>query len=445
MNTLITNLKNERESVKASLAAIVEKAGVETRDLTDTEEKNVEDLTKRLDEIDARLEQLVEIEVRNAKAADLMSQLPNSTPQGGARVTREQTTYFNGASSPSFFRDLVNARNMNDPAAMERLNRNRREQEVEMRDANTQTSDLSNGFVPPLYLGNDFAELRKYGRPVANYIGSRPLTHKSMSIPRVTQGTSTGFASEEASLSAQGFTSSDITADSKIVGGYVDVTTATLDWANGFTDADIYQDLVKNYNQDVETMVLANNVSNAYGILEVSGTNQVLYDTNPATWATLFPKIAAAKKSIYTSYYGSPDAMVIHPTMFAFLEGLLDGNNRPVFTEHYPSNAPGVVSNNIAEGPVGRAFGLNVIVSNGIPADYLDSATPSDIPVVIGALKECRLWESGVKTARFDDVGSATLQVRFRMHGYVAFTAARHPGAISILYGAGLTSTALGF
>lgn len=443
MNKLIENLKSERESVKASISAITEKAGLETRDLTDIEDKNITDLAKRLDEIDARLNQLVEIELRNAKATEVLNQLPQGNSTGGVKVVNEGHTY-EKRSQNSFFADMVKATKLNDPAAWDRLNRHRHELAVDRRDS-TQTSDLSSGFVPPAYLGDDYAELRKYGRPVANFIGSRPLTNKSMSIPRVTQGTDVDFQTEESAGASTGFTSSDITADSKTLSGYVDVTLQTLDWAQGLDDSDIYMDLVKSYNQKVETFVLQNNVSNAYGILEASGTNYINYDDSSADWANFNLKVAAAKKAVYVNYKGSADAMVVAPTMYAWLEGLLDGNNQPVFAPVNPSNNPGNLSLNIAEGPVGRAFGLPVIVSHGMPSDYLDSATPSDIPVIIGALRECRLWESEVRTARFEDVKSAELMVRFRLHAYVAFTAARHPSGISIIGGTAFTTSALGF
>jgi hypothetical protein len=51
------------------------------------------------------------------------------------------------------------------------------------------------------------------------------------------------------------------------------------------------------------------------------------------------------------------------------------------------------------------------------------------------------LWEEGAPRTRvFEDIGSGTLTVRLRVHGYVALMANRLPTAISLVTGTGLVA-----
>jgi len=432
MDKILETRSNERLQVAAAIQSIADSAA--ENGLSDTDRKALEELSTRLDAIDADIKTFTDLALRNAAAAETLAKVENAKPletrNANVRVISEEMTYRNDASH-SFFRDVANAQD-GDYSAMDRLQRHGLETRA------TTTSTMGSGFVLPDYLTNDKVDVRKYGRPVANAIGSRPVSNASAIWPKVSTGlTVAAQATQNTDLGSSDVTTTTVQADYETIGGYTDVALQVLRFSSGFSDADIYAELVKDYNAKVENFVLNNNASNKYGILRTSGVNSISY-TSAASYANFHAKVAEAKKAIYVNYKGNATHMIVSPTVFAWLEAQVDTTNRPIFSPVGSMNNPGVLDFNNAQGVVGNVCGLNILVSHAVPADHIPSATPNDSPVIVADLSQMRLNEDTAQTARFDDVGSATGTVRFRLVGGVQFTAARLPEAISIISGAGL-------
>jgi hypothetical protein len=91
------------------------------------------------------------------------------------------------------------------------------------------------------------------------------------------------------------------------------------------------------------------------------------------------------------------------------------------------------------EGPIGRFCGLNVYIDGGMPLT-LGGSNNEDRALVMRS-SEIRLYESVPRFEVFPQTYAANLSLLARAYEYMAFTAARYPGAVQVLSGSGFTST----
>jgi len=122
-----------------------------------------------------------------------------------ARVGAEERTYRpddQRSGRPSFFRDLAMGQVFRDPSADARLARHAHENEVDGLAGSQQRAigtGAVSGLVPPEYVTEQFAELARAGRPVANAVQSMPLpdTGMTVNVSRITTGTSAASQATE--------------------------------------------------------------------------------------------------------------------------------------------------------------------------------------------------------------------------------------------------------
>jgi len=69
---LLDQLVAERAEISEAVETVLDRAAEETRDLTETEDKNLGDLTARAKALDARIADLREIQVSHLEAAKLL-------------------------------------------------------------------------------------------------------------------------------------------------------------------------------------------------------------------------------------------------------------------------------------------------------------------------------------------------------------------------------------
>ena len=72
---LLDQLVDERAEIGTSMAAVCDAAAEETRDLSETEEKNLSDLHTRADTLDVRITELRDIQLANAEAAKMRAEV----------------------------------------------------------------------------------------------------------------------------------------------------------------------------------------------------------------------------------------------------------------------------------------------------------------------------------------------------------------------------------
>ena len=148
--------------------ATLTRAADEDRDISDVEDLNVKALALEIEKLDARIQQVAEIETRKQAATELAKRVEVSTPEtrdaGGWKVTSEEPTY-HARGRNSFLVDAMASEFSSDFDAAERIQRYNRELKLEKRDVGTGNFA---GLVVPQYLIDLYANLARAGRPVAN-------------------------------------------------------------------------------------------------------------------------------------------------------------------------------------------------------------------------------------------------------------------------------------
>ena len=189
---LLDSLIEERSQISEAQEGLVNRAADEERDLTETEDASLKDLATRAVELDARIQELRDVQTANLEAAKLRAEVAATDDSetravGNVVVTNEPLTYAEENRSVSFFQDLYNMQYNNDIDASDRIRRHRQEMDIELRDGTTANYA---GLVVPQYLTQLAAELSRAGRPFSDQCTSLPLPDDGMTIniSRVTTG-----------------------------------------------------------------------------------------------------------------------------------------------------------------------------------------------------------------------------------------------------------------
>jgi HK97 family phage major capsid protein len=363
--------------------------------------------------------------------------------QPAPSVKREPLTYRKHGPH-SLFQDMMRAERYNDDQAQERLNRHRREVEVERQvkfDLNS--TDATGGqLVAPLYLQDEFVDLARAGRVVANVLGPRslPPNTDTVIIPRLSTGVAVATQSDGGAVQETDASFDNVTGDVQTIAGMQDVSRQLLDRSVPGVDEVVFADLVKAYAVLLDGQVINSSTANNQGLLQVTGLNSVTYTSATPTVAGLYPKLADAIQQIHSNVFMEPSAVFMHPRRWGWILAALDGQNRPLITPYAPQNAAGAFGGVVSEGLVGSIQGLPIYVDANIPSTL--GASTNEDRIIVVATPETYLYEesTGPFLETFPDVGSGTLTVRFRLHNYWAQINNRRPKAISVISGTGLAA-----
>lgn len=348
---------------------------------------------------------------------------------GGVRVLNEPHTYRPDVPV-SFFRDLYFSQK-GDNQAQARLERHQRE----TRDVTT--ADPGAGvFVPPQYLADMWAELPREARPFAEALPTMPLldTGMNVTVPRITTGTTTAVqAAQNDAASETDIDGTLLTVGVNTIAGQNDVSRQALERTLPGMDFLIFQDLRADYDEQLDTQLLAGTGSSGQhlGIRAVTGTNTVTYTDASPTAAELVPKIYNGIQLVATNRHRRADTIVIHPRRAAWLASNLS-STFPLFQLGVLTQAAG--SQNA--GFVDNFAGLRTVLDANISTEYGASTDEDEIYVVRAA--DLILMEGPLRTAVYEQTLSGTLQIRLQVFAYSAFISGRQPTAITEIAGTGL-------
>jgi HK97 family phage major capsid protein len=355
--------------------------------------------------------------------------------------TKEPLTYRQprDGGTHSFFADL-RAANVGDIDARERLQRHASEMRVEKRDL-TSTAGAGGEFIPPLWLMERWIPLLRSSRAIADSVTrlDLPAGTNAISLPKLSGGAATAIqASENAAIQETDPTTTSVTANVRTIAGMVDMSTQLFEFSNPGMDEIIFRDLARDYATKLDIQVISGtgNTGQLLGMRTVSGTNAVTYTSGSPTAALLFSAIANAVSQV-TGAFGTPDTIAMHPRRWAYLLASSDSTGRPLFNGNF--NAMGTGQNDVSDGAAGSLMGLRVIVDPNLPTN--SGAGTNQDTVLVYDSSQIFLWEEGAPRTRvFEDIGSGTLTVRLRVHGYAAFMPNRLPTMISKIDGTGLVA-----
>ena len=424
-------LIEKRDAHLASAQTIVEAAEAEVRELTTEEDAEIAVALRSATELDDQIAQHKDLEARNAKAAEMRTQAGLTAP---AVVRSEARTYSRDNRSASFLGDAFAAQFNGDYQAKERLARHMNEERIERRDV---TSANFAGLIVPQFLTDLAAPLARAGRPVADIARKHqlPASGLTISISRVTTGSSTAAQSEGAAVSETNMDDTKLDITVQTIAGQQTVSRQALERGTG-VDGLVMNDLILSYHTSLDASVVTS-LTNAV-------TQVVTFTDASPTVGELYPKLLDCVQRIQTNYFGGPNVMIMHPRRLAFILAALDDTKRPLAVPamNGAMNAISVGDGSVVYGNSGYSIaGLpvvtdaNVITTNG--------AGSNEDVIIIGNTQELHLWEEGDGAPmylRFDQPKAAELDVLAVVYGYSAFTAARYPNASALVGGTGLVT-----
>lgn len=378
-----------------------------------------------------RLERIAE--AREAHKPFAIDEEP-APPQERIKLGKEAHTY-RPDTAHSYYRDLLFRKD--DPAAVERLAAHAREIAAEQRDVSTADPGAS-VFVPPVYLGEMWAEFPREGRPFADALPSMPLPDAGMSVtvPRITTATTVAIQAAEAdAVSETDIDGTLLTVNVRTIAGQNDVSRQALERTFPGMDFLIFQDLKSDYDEQLDTQLLsgAGTSGTHLGIRAVSGVNTSAYTDASPTAAEALPRISDVIQQIASGRHKKADLVVMHPRRAAWFASSL-GTTFPLFQIGQLYQAAGQQEAGFAS----NVMGLRVVEDANIGITYGASTNEDEIYVVRSA--DLFLMEGPLRTAVYEDVLSGTLQVRLQVFAYSAFISGRQPEAIGIVSGTGLAN-----
>lgn len=446
---LLDQLIAERAEIATAVEATLNRAAEEHRDITETEDKNLADLTTRAKSLDTRIADLREIQIANLEAAKLRAEVASTEKPEAAAVNRvevksEPLTYRADEKEFSFFQDAYAAQFLSDAGAAARLARHQAEMRVEMRDSGS--SNFA-GLVVPQYLTGLAAPFLRAGRNTCDVARQAPLPDAGLTvnISRVTTGSSVAAQNgDNGAVTEADPDDTLLTVNVRTYAGMVDVSRQAIERGTGVEQL-LAADLVSAYNTALNSAVIngAGTSGTHLGILQTTGIGDVDVDDASPTGYETFQQIVKAIGTVTAARFKSPDVIIMHPRRWAYISGSLDSSNRPLAGVE-GSTATNVVAlgNPGAYGQAaGTIAGIPVVVDAGIPTN-LGAGTNED-NIIVACREDLLLWEGAGQPlmVRYDSVGSGTLTVRMVVFGYSAFTAGRYPAGICKIQGTLLSAT----
>lgn len=467
----ITALQARRATLKDELAETLKAPTAEKRDLNTEERGRFDAAEAEIRQIDERIAELDQQIQRDEQAAETAKRY---APKASLQVGREPRAYERG-SGHSYYLDLARVElNRGDgdggvEAARERISRHRDELAVDMprrekiraakaeaemrgiheesafeKRVNPNRTDGQGGyFVPPLWLVDDFIDLPRYGRTIANSVRNLtlPAGTDSINVPKVATGTATGVqTADAAAVTSQDLTDTFVTAPVRTIAGQQDIALQLLDQSPVGFDEITFADLMADYNMRLDIQCASGSGSSGQlkGILNVSGINAITYtDATPTVpelylpWLQAMSKVATGRKMPATAGF-------ITPARWYWMMSALDSSNRPLVLPDTssPFNPLALQTGGDAEGYVGKVAGLPTLTDGNIPSN-LGAGTNED-RAIIARTSDIYLWEGAMRSRVLTEVLSGTLQVRLQVWNYAAFMADRRPEAIAVISGTGL-------
>jgi HK97 family phage major capsid protein len=430
------SLVEKRSALLAEADALVAAAKTEERDLTVEDETKIDAALSEVRNLDAQIARHKELEARSAEAAELRS--VNKITPAMTTVKSEARTYSPQADT-SFIRDAYAAQFNNDYQASERLARHMSEERVERRDV---TSAAFAGLIVPQFLTDLAAPFARAGRPFLDVARKHQLPDAGLtiSLSKVTTGSSTAVQSEGAAVSETNIDDTKLDISVVTVAGQQNVSRQAIERGTN-VDSLVMADLVSAYHTNLDSLFVTTSATSLMNTI----TQVVTYTDASPTVAELYPKLADAIQRIQTNYFAGPNFILMHPRRLAFILAALDGQNRPLAVPVPNFNGqPAFASGNGAPmyGNSGYTIlGLPVITDANVTTAN-GTGTNEDV-IILGNSQEAHLWEQGSgepMMLRFEQPKAAELDLTMVVYGYSAFTANRYPNAFALIGGTGLVT-----
>lgn len=458
MRARLTELRTESQALYDQRGALIDKATIDKRGLTEDELKSYDNLTAQrkakeadIGPVEERVAELEAEEKRSNAAAGARVETGDTGEQrtGGAHVTDPPVYIKGGLNGRSWWQDLARAKLFGDDPSIDRLRRNTLMEQETRALGNTGAVGGSGGeFAPPSWLVDEWIALVRAGRVTANLFNQHPIPDgvSSINLPKVATGTTVALQStQNTALSQTDMTTTSIQTGFATLGGKQVVSQQLLDQAALNFDQVINGDLAGAYAAQVGLQVFT-------GAGTGSGTGAVVNGLSNATigstvtWTQASPTVVgfygqAAKllSAFETARFAAPTAWLMHPRRWYWLVSQVDSQNRPLVVPQGNAFNPMATLDNLPpQGIAGMFLGLPVYIDPNIPTN-LGAGTNQD---VVYLLKQDDLWffESAPRAEVFRETYADSVGVLFRLYAYVGTMLNRYTTSLGLLTGTGLVT-----
>jgi len=453
----LAELRQQINDLLEQRGALIDTAAAEKRSFTDAEEASYNDLGEKRAKLEAQVPPLVErvqdletIERNRQTDAETRALTGETSPTGTTEVEDAPIYVPNGGNGQSYFRDLGNTLLRGDAAAMERLTRNSRMTLESRALGNTNAAGGSGGeFAPPAWLLDQWVNIIRKGRVTPDLYEKMdiPAGHSSLSIPKITGGTTTALqTTQNTALSQTDMTTSYIQASWATVGGKQIVSQQLLDQTGVNFDQIILRDLAADYAQQVGALAFT-------GTGTGTGTNSVVNGLSNATIGTavtwtqasptaqlFYSQAANLLQQFLVKRLQNPTCWIMSPRRWYWLVAAVDSSGRPLVTVEGPAfnqlaaqdGAPA------AFGRVGSMLGVPVYIDPQVPTN-LGAGTNQDILYLIKQ-DDLILLESTPRSEVFRETYADSVGVLFRLYCYIGTVLNRHTESLGTLSGTGMVA-----
>jgi HK97 family phage prohead protease len=277
--------------------------------------------------------------------------------------------------------------------------------------SDTTTTEVA-GLVPTRQLTEIINNKSTAGRPSIDAIstGTLPDAGFKFQIPRVKAVPTVAAAAEKGAFS-----------DTQVEIEYLDVTVAKYAGMQLF-DVEVLDRTSPAFFAELQSLMAdayakATNVAVRTAV-QAGATADGTAITLPWDGAEMAGFIARASDSIYTNTLRFATGVIVSPTQWSNIMGMVDSSNRPLFIAAQPQNAAGNVSQSLR----GSLLGLDLYV------DYSLTGVADGSMVVLN--RESFTWyESPRLQLRADKVGTGQVEVGYYGYGAIATKVASAGGA----------------
>jgi HK97 family phage prohead protease/HK97 family phage major capsid protein len=272
--------------------------------------------------------------------------------------------------------------------------------------SDTDTTDVA-GLVPTRQLTEIINNTSTSGRPSIDAIssGTLPDAGFKFQIPRVKAVPTVAETAEKAAFS-----------DTQVEIEYLDVTVKKYAGMQLF-DVEVLDRTSPAFFAELQSLMAdayakATNVAVRTAIQTGASADGTAI-TLPWDGAEMAGFIARASDNIYTNTLRFAQSVIVSPTQWSNIMGMVDGQNRPLFIASQPQNAAGSVSQSLR----GSLLGLDLYV------DYSLTGVADGSIVVVN--RDSYTWyESPRLQLRADKVGTGQVEVGYYGYGAIATKAA---------------------
>ena len=433
------------EEVRAGLADDSATLSEDQLRTVKTEDEARRGIDAALVELRAREADLVRENEADEAAAALSREVGSVHPQPAsarASVTSEPNpVYRKDHTDASFFRDLWDSR-QGDRGASQRLAQSQER-------AWTSVSGSGGEFAPPAWIVEDFAELARADRVVADVIGASSLPDgvSSINLPRITVGAGTAVQqTQSTTVTESGVTTTSVSSGVVTIAGKQKVSIQEIRQSAINIDQVILADLAASYAAQLDAQVISGSgTAGQLRGLVTAGTTVTYTSTSPKVVSTtsadsFYAAGLKALSAMATGRHRPGTEWFMSPRRWYWILSALDTTNRPIVAASGPglNQAAVTAGEPVAEGYGGVFLGLPVHVDGNIPTN-LGASTNQDV-VFLTRRADLRLWETPLELTSFDATHADDAAILFRALGFSAFIPDRHADSVQVISGTGLAA-----